>query len=103
MMFDICIVKGPRADAVYCGRPSPLGNPFRMLSESDRDRVCDEYDVWFHENVDNLKPVLRELWHKGVRDGSLLLSCWCAPKRCHLETVKAFLESQSVPDSAHVG
>ena len=30
--------------AVYVGRPSPLGNPFAMKSEADRDRVCDAYD-----------------------------------------------------------
>jgi len=93
-MFDVQIVRGREPGSVYCGRPSPLGNPFRMEREEDRNAVCDAYADWFDQNLETLKPDLRKLWQKGMSDGVLLLSCWCAPKRCHLETVKQFFEDQ---------
>ena len=93
-MFDVQIVRGRTPGSVYCGRPTPLGNPFHMWDEKDRDAVCDAYANWFNQNVETLKPVLRKLWRKGERDGVLVLACWCAPKRCHLDTVKQFFEDQ---------
>jgi hypothetical protein len=34
-------------DHIYCGRGSPLGNPFTMKGEYDRNKVCDQYQKWF--------------------------------------------------------
>lgn len=80
----------------YVGRPSPLGNPFPMDDESDRDDVCDEYGHWFAEQLKcKNKLVLGEL-HRLQEihrlNGELTISCWCAPKRCHAETIKSWLE-----------
>ena len=93
MKFKIRVVRKHHPKAVYCGRPSPLGNPFPMRTEADRDRVCDEYQKWFTDNLEVLKPELRKFWIKGAKDGELFLGCFCAPKRCHCDTIKAFLES----------
>lgn len=85
---------------VYCGRPSPLGNPFHMRNEKDRDEVCDRYQEWFDDMVRRKNPqVMRELNRlKRIldRDGELNLLCWCAPKRCHCETIKRCLESGQI-------
>jgi hypothetical protein len=34
-----------------CDRSTPLGNPFWMVDEEDRDIVCDNYDKLFWENL----------------------------------------------------
>lgn len=85
-------------DAEYVGRPSPLGNPFYMKDESQRDAVCDAYAKWLYEEVHvKRNPVLhaelsrlRRLMHER---GTLILGCYCSPKRCHADTIKAYLES----------
>lgn len=82
----------------YIGRPSPLGNPFYMKDESMRDIVCDKYEDWFADMVNKAEPKFMEelnrlvLLHKT--NGMLTLLCYCAPKRCHGETIKRYIESK---------
>ena len=95
------ITVGKRWDlgAVYIGRPSPLGNPFIMRNQSDeeRNRVCDAYEAWFKAQLEENNPAmldeLRRLY-KLARQGPLVLGCFCAPKRCHGDTIKQFLCSK---------
>lgn len=83
--------------AQYVARPSPLGNPFVMARESDRDRVCDQYAVWLHERIAANDPrvmhELRRLFRLHRDTGTLILGCYCAPKRCHADAIKAYLDS----------
>ena len=81
---------------------SPLGNSFIMSEESERDYVCDKYDAWFTKKVQAMDPrIMEELGRIddiGRRYGKLNLFCWCAPKRCHAETVKKYLEDKYASD-----
>ena len=83
---------------IYCGRGSALGNPFPMNSEKDRDMVCDKYEEYFNQKVRverdarmiaQLKEILRQ-----AKIGDVNLGCFCAPKRCHCDTIKRFIENQ---------
>ena len=81
---------------VRVDRKSPLGNPFHMKRESDRDMVCDEYDVLLRRKVSHGQDVrvrneLNRLYRLYKQHGCLMLFCWCAPNRCHAETIKAIL------------
>lgn len=89
---------GPRAQ--YIGRSgkgvvSPLGNPFVIGRDGTRDEVCDKYEVWFASKVAEKDPAvmgeLRRLY-RIAKEGDLVLGCFCAPARCHGETIKRFLE-----------
>ena len=79
----------------YVGRPSPLGNPFKLERESDRDAVIAQYEVWLRERiVARDKRVCDELNRLYViaRDTGLLeLVCWCVPKRCHADVIRKVL------------
>lgn len=80
---------------VKVDRSSVLGNPFYMPTENQRDEVCDKYEVYFKQKVENdvsFKEELRRLYKIHQQYGKLELFCWCAPKRCHAETIKRFLE-----------
>ena len=82
----------------YVGRPSPLGNPFKLGRESDRDAVIARYEVWLRERImARDKRVCAELnrLYLIARDTELLeLVCWCAPKHCHADVIrKVLLES----------
>lgn len=58
---------------------SPFANPFRA-STKGRDWACDEFERWFLAQPDLVARAKREL--RGHD-----LGCWCAPERCHAETL----------------
>jgi len=86
------------APTVYCGRGSALGNPFHMTGEDTRDRVCEQYADWFQlqlqDNPDSYFHQQLNKIEKLSRAGDVNLQCFCAPKRCHTETIKAHIESK---------
>ena len=96
-MPTITVGKKWDRDAVYIGRPSPLGNPFWMRHEEERDLVCDQYDEWFNHQVELRRPdvmhELNKLEHHARTTGRMNLGCYCAPKRCHGDTIKRYLDN----------
>lgn len=75
-------------------RGTPLGNPFKMLSEAMRDEVCDKYHTYFYHQMSLNGPFRKEVTRIQEllnKHGIVRLFCWCAPKRCHGETPKEFL------------
>lgn len=61
--------------AVYCGRGSLYGNPFIMKNETERDLVCDRFE----------KEILPNLDVSALKGKDLV--CYCAPKRCHCDSI----------------
>ena len=82
----------------YVGRPSPLGNPFKLERESDRESVIERYEVWLHEKIRTRNKVvcdeLNRLYKIARDSGVLELLCWCAPKRCHADVIRFVLLKQ---------
>lgn len=89
-------VKLTEAWQVRVDRSSVLGNPFDMChDERRRDEVCDKYVAYFEQQRkcnEAFVNELRRLYCIHRHYGKLELFCWCAPRRCHAETIKAFLE-----------
>lgn len=85
---------------LYAGRGSPLGNPFPSKSKDDRDRVCDEYEKWFNDNLETNEELALGLGYamNKARGGVLYLRCFCAPKRCHVETIRKHLFTKLVEE-----
>lgn len=80
----------------YIGRPSPLGNPYVIGRDGNRDQVCDRYEEWFAVQIraKNLMVVseLLRLYDLMQIHDVVLLGCYCRPKnRCHGDTIQAFL------------
>ena len=69
-----------RQGAVYIGRGSPFGNPFVIGKDGNRDLVCGKYETMLLQNTELLNLVKTELKGKD-------LVCFCAPKRCHGDTL----------------
>lgn len=78
--------------AIYAGRPTLWGNLWVLGPDGTRDEVCDRYDTWLRTGRDfghpDATPARREavLASLPALRGKTL-SCWCAPQRCHLETL----------------
>jgi hypothetical protein len=66
---------GVPVDAVYIGRGSKWGNPFRIDRDGDRAAVIAKYEHWFADQ----HHLLRALDELAGRD----LVCFCAPRPCH--------------------
>ena len=78
---------------VKVDRSSVLGNPFPMRGEYQRDKVCNKYAVYAASKIKEgayQKEMIR-LYRLYQQHGKLRLFCWCAPKRCHAETIRKFL------------
>ena len=77
-----------RPEVVYCGRPSPYGNPFshkegtlaRFLVASKAEAV-DRFEEWLQTQPDLIQKIKSELPGKT-------LSCWCAAGTpCHVRVI----------------
>jgi len=62
-------------NAVYIGRGSPYGNPFKIGRDGDRDEVCDRFE----------REILPTLDVSALRGKDLV--CFCAPSRCHGDAI----------------
>lgn len=82
-------------------RRSPIGNPFILKDENQRDLVCDKYYEWFKHRIrledEKFIAYLDMLIAIYKKYEKLRLFCWCAPKRCHGETIKNYIMEPSWP------
>lgn len=72
----------PRIVYIPVDRGTSWGNPFLMVTPTtaERNRVCDlfeKYATW--------RLTVEPHWLDDLRGQNL--ACWCAPKRCHAETL----------------
>lgn len=73
-------------DLTRVDRSTRFGNPFTLGS---RDDQCDNYEALFkcHMQFGYLRHAVLKL--QGKR-----LYCWCAPERCHADTIAAWLNGK---------
>lgn len=62
-------------DAVYIGRGSAWGNPFKIGVDGDRDQVCKRFEC----------EILPRLDVSVLRGRHLV--CFCKPARCHGDSI----------------
>ena len=82
-------------------RTSPIGNPFYMASEEQRNEVCDKYEDYFNKQIEvneKFKTYAYKILNALQTYKKVTLYCWCAPKRCHAETIKNWLLKQITED-----
>jgi len=77
-------------------RSSLWGNPYPMKNNSDKEhnRVCDLYKTHFYNIItENLYYAeMQAVIDIYKQYGKLDLFCFCAPERCHAETIKEYIE-----------
>jgi hypothetical protein len=91
--------KGQGLGGAYVGRPTPLGNPFRLEREAQREEVVARYAAWLEEELRQgnreVARALEELYRRLKRQGTLTLLCFCAPRRCHAEVIAEHLKRRA--------
>lgn len=89
----------------YVGRSikegaSPLGNPFRLGKDGDRQTVIEKYRQWLWQEIKKgyKSPAYRELvaiaeaCRYATEYEPVRLICWCAPFACHAEVIRSAAE-----------
>jgi hypothetical protein len=104
--LKVHVARKGRAQGIYVGRPTPLGNPFRLIKEEDRERVVNQYATWLNEQLRQGNPevtrAMEELYGVLKRKGELTLICFCAPKRCHGEVIAEHLKRRGQAEGFRV-
>jgi len=85
-------------------RTTALGNPLALCSEDRRDKVCNSYDAYLPQKIIEKDPaIIKELnilFFAYVHYEKLRLFCWCAPKRCHAETIRNILYNKYLEEKS---
>ena len=68
-------------DAVYVGRPSKWGNPYKIGQDGNREEVITKYRTYIINSKEYHSGELRQ--KLGGKD----LVCWCAPLPCHADVL----------------
>lgn len=90
----------PSSHQVYIGRAmpgrpgSPLGNPYKLRFEAEREEVLKKYETWLRSQLETDTPQRREIERLADYAEDLVLACWCAPKTCHGDVVKKIVEEE---------
>lgn len=71
---------GVPKSAVYVGRGSPFGNPYRIGKDGNRAQVIIKFKDWV-----KTQPKLVTLIKQKLRGRDLV--CYCAPNLCHAEVL----------------
>lgn len=91
--------QAPNTHREYCGRAGRgqegvLGNPYWMNDESKREEVCDKFQLYLLSKMFSSNAVSKRI-HELVtiaKTQDIELACFCAPKRCHAESIKQTIE-----------
>lgn len=82
------------AGAVYVGRGTPWGNPYKVGPDGSREEVIQKFRAFLARRPDLVASVRRELAGRS-------LVCSCAPAACHADVLLAVANShgnQTVPN-----
>lgn len=88
--------------AIPIHRPYPLGNPFPLVDVDNlvqREECIEKYENWFYSQIANKDPLIMgaiDFIKANMSIYTIVLCCFCAPKRCHGEVIKSYLERTEV-------
>lgn len=78
---------------VYIGRPSIWGNP---RSDGTREEQIRAYETHWVESMMRDCPLRRaaDNLYEVAKHLDVFLVCWCAPKACHGDVIKRWIEGR---------
>jgi hypothetical protein len=74
-----------------------LGNPYKLEKEADREKIIEAYKTWLTQEIKannpNVCKTLNQIYRAAKR-GEVELECFCYPKPCHADIIKATVETK---------
>lgn len=96
-----CRADGLNLDAIYVGRPSPLGNPFTIGKLHDATNILEAYEEWLRSTIckteSSTAVALNNILNACVKliqdsNAGIYLECWCPyGNPCHGDVIKRVL------------
>lgn len=97
----------PTPNDFYCGRGSPVGNPFDFRGSThaqakykvaNREEAISCYETYLREKIKNKDPeicaALNKIY-KMLKNGPVYLICYCYPEHdCHVRIIKEIIEEK---------
>ena len=84
-----------KQDGFYVGRPTVLGNPFKIDGDITREISIQKYAEWLISKINSRNNIiiqhLQIMEHILHESGKLNLVCWCVPEMCHADLLKQVL------------
>lgn len=80
--YDVYVGRRVKTDDYNLERYD-YANPFKLVSEKDRDIVYNNYERWLKQQH-RWQDQLNMDWDLDKLKGKRL-ACWCAPKKCHAD------------------
>jgi hypothetical protein len=76
----------------YIGRPTALGNPYRIGEHGNRAEVIAKYRTWLEDRIAHrddpaILARLRRLVAEVRAGHDVILLCYCAPLPCHGDVI----------------
>ena len=102
-MITIVNRKIHRGESIYVGRPSVLGNPYRIGQDGNRAQVIQMYRRFLWKEIQSGAGAVHDELHrlaKLAKRSDLILSCWCHPLQCHATCLKNCIEYLNRSDGA---
>lgn len=79
----------------FIGRPSPLGNPYKISKNVNREEAIKKYRAWLWDRIkkkdEKVVSELRKIKQAAI-DGNVYLICYCSPLPCHGDVIKSCVE-----------
>jgi len=97
LVKNLRVLKPKEEWDVRIDRGTPLGNPFVMYGENQRQKVIDSYELYAKEEMKK-----EEDWYEEYcrildiykKYNKLNLFCWCSPRKCHGDILKGMIEKE---------
>ena len=95
-MIRVLNKRNYKGSGIYIGRPSPLGNPFVIGRDGDKEKVIRKYRDFLKTAIQNGAGIKAELdrLEELNKKGDVVLICWCAPSKCHGDIIKEIIEAK---------
>ncbi|MDD5510628.1 MAG: DUF4326 domain-containing protein [Dehalococcoidales bacterium] len=87
---------GTPEGAVYVGRPSKWGNPYKIGVHGTREQVIETYRKWIRHCIKD-NPKVYDLSELRGKD----LVCWCHPQPCHADVLLELANNSELPEVSH--
>jgi hypothetical protein len=79
-------------------RGSPLGNPFKIKTDDEREEAVARYEAWLREKIaagDREVVASSTLCEEAQAGGMVTPTVLVRPKRCHAEVIARFDKCQA--------
>ncbi len=81
---------------IYVGRGTPLGNPFPITVNNDREKVLRLYRAYLYSKIkqqdESVLRFFKYIKRQEAKNGNVTLLCHCHPLPCHAEIIIEAIE-----------